>query len=467
MEIIIKPSVKDMLLRGFNDITYFVRELLEEDLHEEQEKWLKNSLYTRYSFIRAGNRWGKGDCGMFKGAYLAFYKPVAKRFKGKKVHLLNTSISQDQANIILNKFEERLLDKKYFSWLITGVKYIPFPHIIFKNNVVWWFRNATLGGKYLEGRSYYWTNFDEADLQPDLAGLIEKIIEPRTWDMNGFIDIMTTPRRGKKNSYILWKKWEAIADNGGVCLMKGDSRNNKFLPIEAIARMNSMPTRLLNQNVLAEWTSDAGAWTDDAIEYSKNIATGIIENPVPGHLYVKAWDLARSSTWCVCVIIDITKPHQIVHCIRFQESADNRNPEYWRLVEAKIKVVHKRWPGTTVIDFTGVGDVVGSYIQSINPVMIKLNERLKADLITHGITEFEHGNVGLPHIEHVAKDGTVWLAENEVRDFQENTHGIIWDFVCALFLAMWVADGKEAGRKEKKARPAITGVRGVSKNVAV
>lgn len=454
-----------MLERGFHDIIYFIKEILEEDIHFEQEYWLKNSLFKQYAFLRAGNRWGKGDCGMFKGAYLAFYKPVEARYKGKKVHLLNTSLSQDQANIILNKFEERLLNKKYFSWLITGIKYMPFPHIIFKNNVVWWFRNATQNGKYLEGRSYFWTNFDEADLQPNLTSLIEKIIEPRTWDMNGFIDIMTTPRRGKKNSYALWKRWEDLPESKRY-LLQGDSRNNSFLPPEAIERMNILPKRLFAQNVVADWTSDSGAFADDVVEYSKSISTGILQEAAPGHLYVKAWDLARSSTWCVCVIIDIKQPHQIVHCIRFKESADNRNPEYWRLVEAKIKSVHKKWPGVTVIDYTGVGDVVGSYIQEISPILIKLTEKLKADIITHCVTEFEHGNVGLPLIEHVAKDGTTWLAENEIRDFQIVTGNIIWDFVCALFLAIWVADGKHSQSLKPKSQsnPSVVVLKGINKH---
>jgi hypothetical protein len=160
------------------------------------------------------------------------------------------------------------------------------------------------------------------------------------------------------------------------------------------------------------------------------------------------------------------KPNQIVHVIRFQESADNRNPEYWQLVEAKIKSVHAIWPGPTVIDYTGVGDVVASYISSINPILIKFTERLKADIITHGTTEFEHGNVGLPAVDHVHTDGSVWSAEAECREFQINTDGIIWDFVCSMFLCLWVIAGKHNANgkpQQLSIMPSIPLIRGVSK----
>lgn len=460
MDFTIKQSTKEKLQKGFLDITFFVREILQEDLHEEQETWLKQSLFKRFGFLRAGNRWGKGDCGMFKGCYFAFYKPVPAAMKGRSVHLLNTSISQDQANIILNKFEERYKDKKLFSWMVSDIKQMPFPHVVFKNGVTWWFRNASNDGKYLEGRSYLWTNFDEADLQSELVSLVENTIEPRAWDMNGYIDIMTTPRRGKRNSYHLWKKWEHLAEKREACLFQGDSRKNKFLPIEARERMNSLPDRLFRQNVIADWVEDGGAWTDEVIEHAKKIATGLLEEPIQGQLYVKAWDLARSSTWCVCTIMTLAKPSQIVHVIRFQENADHRNPEYWQSVEAKIKNIHSRWPGPTVVDFTGVGDVVASYISSINPILIKFTERLKYEMIIHGETEFEHGNVGLPVITHRQPDGSVWLAEDEIRNFQEDTRNIIWDFVCTVFLALWVISGKHchSGQSSETPNPCVPSV---------
>lgn len=467
-DIIIKPSIKNMIIKGFYDINYFIKTILEEDVHLEQAVWLKNSIGKQYAFLRAGNRWGKGDCGMYKGAYTAFYKPVPQKFKTKKIHLLNTSISQDQSNIICNKFEERLLNKKYFSWLITGIKYVPFPHIIFKNNVVWWFRNAMYDGKFLEGRSYFWINFDEADLQKGILKLSDEVIEPRLWDYSGNLDLMTTPRRGKRNSFHVWKKWESLPDEKKF-LFQGDSRSNTFISPDAIERMNNLPPRLFKQNVLGDWVDESGAISDDIIEYSKNISTGLLSYPEPGHLYIKPWDLARSSTYCVCPIIDIKKPHQIVHCIRFKEDKDNRNPEYWKKVEKKIKSIHRQWPGTTVIDYTGVGDVVGSYLTDIDPIMLKISERMREDLIENGLSFFESGNIGLPYIEQVEKDGTVWTAEDELRDFELNPKNIIWDFVCALFLGLWVIEGKhkKSEKPKEQARPSIVNVRGVKKHAMV
>ena len=196
----VKRSFQEKIEKGFEEPVYFANEFLEKELHKEQEIALKGML-LKDAFVNCGNRWGKGDLIAVKQSWIAFYKPVAYKFKDKLVNLLNTSISQDQANIILNKFEEDFTDIKNFSWIIKDIKKSPFPHIIFRNKVTWWFRNASLNGKYLEGRNYFDINFDESDLYPDYKKFVEGILEPRAWDMGGQISHTTTPRRGKKNSY--------------------------------------------------------------------------------------------------------------------------------------------------------------------------------------------------------------------------------------------------------------------------
>jgi hypothetical protein len=472
MDIILKPSIKDRLRRAAGDITLFVRDVLEEDLHEQQEAWLRGSLFKTNSFLRAGNRWGKGDCGYFKGAYYGFYKPVAPRFKSKWLSMMNTSASQDQANIILKKFEERYKNKKLFLWMVDDIVYSPFPHIKFKNNVTWWFRNTSQDGKFLEGWAYFYINCDEADLIKGIPEITMNTIESRLWDYNGYLDIMTTPRRGKRNAYKVEKRLLDARDPKHNFTFIGNSLKNKFLPAAAVERMKRLPDRLFRQNVKAEWVDEGGAVSWATIERSHALATGLQSGPKPGQRFVNAHDLARTSTWCTRATLTQSIPSQLVSWERFREDADARNPEYWLRVEAKIKEANQRWPGKTGLDTTGLGDVVLSYVQSVRPIAIQFasgsgGHRLKAAIIENGLAMLEHGELGLPtDIEMVEPDGTVWTLDDELYNFTTDTTGLIWDMVCAIFIAAWIVKGKHTNEDEPPP-PAPPRVKGANKYAMV
>lgn len=472
MQIRIKKGIREKFEKGFEDIVFFHTDILERDLHNGQARCLKG-MKLKDTFIHCGNRYGKGDIGLGYLAWLAFYKPVGK-FKNRHIDLLNTSISQDQANIIFNKFEQNLLDKKYFSWMIKDVKKSPFPHIDFKNDTTLWFRNASQNGKYLEGHSYFHINFDESDLQENYLYFIENILAPRVWDFGGNISHMTTPRRGKKNAFKVMDNMKKEVQRGkpDVFVFNGDSRENKFLHPKAIDKMNNLSTRLLNKNVLGLFEDSDGIISNEHLDYAESIAIGLMDKPRPGYSYTSAWDLARSSTYCCGATIEIdpdpTKPLQLVSFERFQD-AENKDREYWKKVERRIKERDQKWFGKSVIDKTGVGDVVFSYIEEIDPIGIQLaqeNGRLREDIINEGITTIEMGMIGIPGgIEQVI-DNELWTLRDELTDFDpENLKYVIWDMVCAIFLAIWVARGHRFSNKEKpKKIPSVCGVRGVNKH---
>ena len=320
MDFIIKPSFKDMLIRGFNDRIYFINEILEEEVHPGQIKALKGIEKAHTSYLSCGNRFGKGEVACFDGAWHCMYKDVDEKFKNKKLSALNSSVSQDQANIILDKFIERCASKKKYAWMIQDIKHSPFPHVIFKNGITWWFRNASQDGKFLEGRSYFFANFDEVDLQRNAKRIIDDVIKPRLWDYNGKLTIMGTPRRGKKNAYGIWKEMLAEEDQSQVFNMHGDSRLNTFLHHTAVEKMTKLPTRLLNQNVLGLFEDSDSPIPADIVDYCEQISTGLTPVPSETGIYVNGWDLARSSTWCTCATIDVSQtPFQLVHFLRFKE----------------------------------------------------------------------------------------------------------------------------------------------------
>ena len=455
MDISVKTEFRDKVRRGFFDIPFFAHEILEIETHQDQDDVLNGMRAREESAIVCGNRWGKGDLVKIFGAWIAAYKPVPKKFVDQKINILNTSISQDQANIVFDKFQDTLVDQNKFSWLISDIKRSPFPHIKFRTGITWWFRNASQNGKFLEGRSYYWANFDEADLQDNFTKFLDDILLPRLWDFGGPLSWTTTPRRGKQNAY---KRWEFIgnsmkAGNKGFYKFQGDARNNKFLHKSAIEKMNKLPKRLKNKNVLGMFEDSAGVIGQDALDYCELIADGIIDKPIPGRKYINTWDFARSSTFNVGVTIELGETLQLRSWERRQDPG-NKSREYWQLIAKLVKQRHLKFTGLTGIDATGLGDVLGSFLSDINPVLIKFNPTIRGQIIEHGISTIQAGQIGLPlnDIQQVI-EGQFWGARDELSDFDpEATDNIIWDFACALFIGIWLAKGFRPNTKSPKKR---------------
>lgn len=474
MDIFVKPAFKEIIKRGFFHIPTFCREILELDLHDQQIEALNGLRARSESAVVCGNRWGKGDLIKIYGAWLAAYKPVPKKFSDKKIPILNTSISQDQANIVFDKFIDTCSEKPRFKWLIKDIKRSPFPHIIFRNGVTWWFRNASQNGKFLEGRSYFWANFDEADLQDDFPKFLDDILLPRIWDFGGPLTWTTTPRRGKRNAYRRWEHINSIKNAGdkSVFRFQGDSRKNKFLHPSAIDKMNRLPKRLLNKNVLGIFEDSAGILSADALDYCELVSDGLIQKPIPGRKYINTWDFARSSTFNTGVTIELSQPLQLRSWERRQDPG-NHNRTYWQLVTKLVKNRHLKFPSITGIDATGLGDVLGSFLSDINPVLVKFNHQLRNQIIEQGVSTIQAGDIGIPFSQiNQVINNEYWSARDEFTDFDpEALDIVIWDFVCAVFMGIWLAKGfrpKESTRKKKKSKPRLSAsVKGASKYATV
>ena len=470
IDIIIKPSFKDIIRKGFKDPVYFAEEILEAELHDDQKLCLRGMCLKEHIGITCGNRWGKGDLIAIYSAYINAYKPVIPKFKNKSINTLNTSISQDQANIVFDKFNELYLDKPKFSWLIKDVKKSPFPNIKFKNGMRWWFRNASQNGKYLEGRSYLYANFDEADLQTDFYTFVNDILWPRLWDFGGWLSWTTTPRRGKKNAYKVWSELNKDKKlNPKFFSFNGDSRKNTFLHPSAIEKMNKLPTRLLNKNVLGLYEDSDGQISNDHCDYCEYLSTGIERNPTPRRKYLNIWDFARSSTFNVGITLDITDDIiQLVSWERMQDKG-SRNKKYWAIVIDKVNKRHKKWRGRTICDATGLGDVVCSSL-NIPHLPLKLNTKNREEIIEEGLSSIQLGNIGLPLEDvHQVIDQRYWCLRDELTDFDDTAlDHVIWDFVCCIFIGVWYASGKRPrirSNKNKKPSPprTVAKLKGVSK----
>jgi hypothetical protein len=477
MDFIIKPALCEIIEKGYGNIPYFGREILGMDFHEEQEEHLRAIPGHEEVAIATGNRWGKGEEVLALGGYIGMYKPVSRKFKTENIPILNTSISQDQANIVFDKFESRLTNKPRFSWAVSDVKKSPFPHIVLKTGVTWWFRNASQNGKFLEGRSYFWANFDEADLQPEFQKFLEDILWPRLWDYGGFLTWTTTPRQGKRNAYKEWQAMESSIRGGDTkkLLLRGDSRKNKFLHESAREKMDKLPERLLNKNVLGLFEDTEGVLTSEALEFCELVADGLRGEAEAGHRYINFWDFARSRTFNCGGTLEVGERLQLRSWERTQDP-EKKDREYWQRIAHRVRERHRKWRGVTVIDATGLGDVLASFLSDIQPICIKLEggaTGLRAAIIEEGISVVQMAEIGLPlsEVAHTL-NGVYWSLKDEMLNFEPSAlQHIVWDFICSLFLGIWVARGKRTGPKsngKKKAPPRVKPrVKGVPRHAVV
>jgi hypothetical protein len=162
----------------------------------------------------------------------------------------------------------------------------------------------------------------------------------------------------------------------------------------------------------------------------------------------------------VGITLDITKePFQLVQFDRFKDHSGEAR-EYWQMVIAKIKLRQSLWGGITAIDRTGVGDVVMSFLEDTNAIGYSLQESLRAQIISEGVSSINLGKIGIPSLTQFHEEGS-WFAQDELRDFdQDNPDN--WDFICALFISIWLARGNRPG-STNVANPTVARAAGVSK----
>jgi hypothetical protein len=218
--------------------------------------------------------------------------------------------------------------------------------------------------------------------------------------------------------------------------------------------MDELPPRLKNKNVLGLFEDVDGILTPGVLDSCEMISEGIQDGPgTEGARYVNTWDFARTHTWNVGVTIEIGDPLQLRSVERIQDS-ERRDRDYWRKVVSKVERRHEKWRGVTGIDGTGIGDVVDGFLTIPRRTFNFGDRGLRSEMIELGISTILGGRIGLPlsdrQMNCVARGGETWSAREELLDFDpDHLDHIVWDFVCALFMGIYLARGRRPSRGKK------------------
>ncbi|MCD6551018.1 terminase family protein [Thermotoga sp.] len=252
-------------------------------------------------------------------------------------------------------------------------------------------------------------------------------LRPTLSDRSGRAIIISTPKgrnwffrmwtRGKDPNFPEYQSWQHPS-----------SENPYLKPEEIEEARRTLPERAFRQEFLAEFLDDTGGVFRGV---RKNIKK-TLRDPKSGEFFYKGVDLAKYMDFTVICVLD--QNGDLVHFERF-------NQINWSLQMERIKQVDRKYPGSTWIDSTGVGDPIFEDLrrQGLSVESFKFNHSSKEQLINKLALAIEQGTI---HYEDIPE----LVNELEIFEYQISSSGNLKmnappgyhdDCVIALALAVW------------------------------
>lgn len=432
--------IKQLLADCRRDPILFCHTLLGFDPHEGQEKWLKNS-WKDENLLVTGNRFGKSWIAAGKQIYkcvtrYGWSSEKTAEYEKHNTHYTaaNISVTQDQANLVWGK-ARGMLNRGKASWLVKEVRYSPYPTITFINDAQFTARATARKGEHLLGHDYDSVNWDEAAYEPDFEYIRDTVLKMRMVDRNGVIDYTTTGNG--KNKFGEYFQEVLDGKHSNKYAQTGSSFNNPHIPVEALNKMlKDFPDRLKRQNLYGEIVEMGGDYfdVDDLAAACSDKLTDRLrilafdeedlpsyalvyhdaEHEMPwwkfyqSHYYVHGWDLARKQDWVVGTTWDVSiKPYKMVEFERYRRKS-------WKHTISRIEDRFRRYNGRTYYDGTGVGDVVGEFLDTnLGATPIVFTRPLKDGMLENWRRMLNLRDVQWPNINVVMSEHSNYRLEDD------------------------------------------------------
>ncbi len=407
--------------------------------HHRQLEWLR-AIDGRYGelYMSTGNRFGKSEVAGVVLLLVAMLNP------SRDFHVLNASITMDQAEIVWRFCERMATESPNFEHWVDDVVHSPFPTIKLRHGTEIWARSTQNHCKYIEGHKFRCANFDEiADGTPESL----EVLKMRVVDCDGFVMGTGTPHG--KNWYYreCWKAGQqeqrlarTEKRKPDIFLLAGTSYDNPHVSHDALSKLRYTDRQRQRRIEGLFLDDDDSPFPVDQVDAMINpdlnpqleATAGAVNNgggAIQGS-WVVGWDLAKAQDYTVGVGLRTdTRPWQLGYFERFRR-------EPWPKVETRMKVVQDRLDADTIFDATGVGSVTQDHLDiplwRTEPFVF--TAKTKGELITNLQYCIEKGKVQVPHIEQL---------RNELYDYQIKDDGLETDCVMALALACWKANDEK------------------------
>ncbi len=419
--------------KAVTDPVYYARAFLNLNPHQGQVRWLKNSTGSENALV-TGNRWGKSQIQAVKLLHRAVFqiRPI-ERDIDDYYRCANVSITQDQAGIIFAKMVGLINRSGPLTVLLKNIRQTPFPHIIFKNGSEIWARSTQNRGEYILGHDFDYINFDEAAYEPFGDWVVDGVIKLRLADRDGALDFSSTPN----GLNWFYKRCELIKKEKRGFVMHGSTFENPHLAKNYLQDLKKgLSQSKVAQHLHGRFTSFEGRlFPDDVINRCliERDASSCV-GPNKNGFYIHGWDLARKVTHTVGITIDAgSRPFRVLEIARMQRE--------WPVTINAIRERHLKYGGVTIVDSTGLGDVVLAELNDIGAVGFNFGGGNRDLLLANLERAIFAGELVWPHIELPDDGGSAWSLTDEIRAM-DKSYKNVGDGVCALALALWQIRGR-------------------------
>lgn len=469
--------------RGRQDIVFFAEHFLGMQLHEGQKRWLRNATAKVNIFVPA-NRYGKSILAAVIHIHMCFYKigigtgnaeawsrasymtanlaPHADATKPvfEAIRAIMTSsllIPQADGSVVSNDcLIGFLLDEAHIR---TSTPYL----IPFTNRSQILFRSTGEDkGDSIQGKNFGYISYDEGGRSNHLEYEMNANIIPRLADLNGRLDIISTPdmrshslsyhhdlfEKGMRHEYGYYSQEGSILEN--VFLL----RNNSGYVEDEIRRLGSDP--ILDQVLYGKFVFAGDAlYPAGDINAAKDVELKDGETYRDGHNYIVAVDTAMGhdemaftvlrlpKDGCKCCAGGYTLARQIA-CKGNSKSPEIHMADFEALVRSYLKmnnlhIIIETWNGESAnfykmlpYDLQVITRCWGSFQPEglPSPVAMRMKRIKKPEILLSLRSLLATHRLKLPNEPTLIKQLSI---------YREDDTNIPTDRVISLALACWLA----------------------------
>jgi hypothetical protein len=235
------------------------------------------------------------------------------------------------------------------------------------------------------GRKYRRVIVDEAAMIPALTDAWNYVLRPTLTDFGGDAYFLSTPKG--RNGF--WQMWQWGVDPempDWACWQMSSYVNTKIAASELDAMRLSVPERVYQQEILAQFIEDAGGVFRRVAES----ATAIEQRPDPKRQYVMGVDFGKFQDFTVLTVMDVTS-RSMVYMDRF-------NQIDYTVQSQRLQALYERYkPGTIIAERNSMGEPLIEQLQRSGlPVKpFTTTNATKAEIIDALALAFERGEIRL------------------------------------------------------------------------
>lgn len=473
-------NLQRVLTDGYHDIPLFAEKLLGMPLHDGQITFYKNAN-AKVNILVPSNRWGKSIAAAVKHIHHNFYKVGVGRGNTEahqKAHYQTANLAphsdatkpvfdaikaimtssfpipQEDGTLINNQcLIEWFMDYDHIR--NSTPYYIPFVN----NSGILFRSTGEDKGDSIQGKTFGYISYDEGGRSNHLEYELNANIIPRLADLNGSLDIISTPDMKSSSILFHFELFEkGLYHEPGYYSQEGSIEQNYFLLRNNPHYIEDETARLKGDPILDQVLYGKFVFAGDSLYPADDITAALDDNLTngkryeKGHTYAIGIDTAMGEDEMVFTVLDTTDDEK-VECVRQVSAKGNsKSPQmhlqdFLDLLESykkghNVKVILETWNGESARfyldlppDVQSITKCYGSWQPiGVKTLASKAVKVTKPDILIALRKLLANKKLKIPNETTLKKQLSI---------YRENDKDLPTDRVISLALACWLAtDGK-------------------------